>query len=825
MVHPDSELVVWVDHLAEDTPTLHVGAEVVAMERVPGASASTATIVASGPVELRISGPEGPRRRQLALSRDTDIFGIARQRELLDDANGYDALLAEDRREDAVWLSATARVLLRRQQPLEARQRLQEALAAWTAQDRPVEAANEAVTLAWLALAGPDVLSATEHLLDVDTARVRDLSVLAHVQRQRASWHESTGQLGEAVDQVEAAATMYLAAGDDRGWISAVNTLAELLRRAGRHTESLDAAQAALTRAESQPTPDRCTVSVLQNNLGRLMLAAEQADAMAGWQAPTTAGQLLEASLHPSGAGCPLDERARLDRWLNVGLDGVWRDDLEVAAHALARAETLASAGAAPELLDLAALRAHTSPEPRRALEAWIELADAAWSTDHRARSRRALARHLVVAGTPDAALKMWEEARQAAFEGAWSVPLDLGREAFLSGLRAATRPHVELLLEHGDAAGAMDVVRGLDAWTLTSTSEALLAAGPTSRVWLDAVSAYHQIREQAAERTSRLWEAEDEHQRELLIEEADRAHQEARTRIGKALDGLGTTALPTPPDPDPGELLLTVFDHGDRWSWFSRLAGATHHAWGEPGGGPPPAVLEILGRARLISLLPTPLLQGWDPELDGAPLRAQIPVRWSADLPRRGARTVQRRALVVADARGDLPGAREEARMVTQRLTALGWRVRTLQALDATREAVVTAMEEVDLLHIAGHGERGGAPLSSSILLALDTELTVADVMALPRVPATVVLSGCETAALPHDTSGGFGLARAFVVRGSEAVVATTRAIPDADATVFAEALYGAGLPESDPAEAFRQARLGLAPGRDAGAFRLLVP
>jgi CHAT domain-containing protein len=99
--------------------------------------------------------------------------------------------------------------------------------------------------------------------------------------------------------------------------------------------------------------------------------------------------------------------------------------------------------------------------------------------------------------------------------------------------------------------------------------------------------------------------------------------------------------------------------------------------------------------------------------------------------------------------------------------------------------------------------------------------------VLALAPTPRTVVLAGCETGASVGDADG-LGLAQAFLVAGSEEVLAPTRRVPDALAAELSRALDESGDPSSSLAVRARSAMLALKAKDPDGAwtaFRVLVP
>jgi CHAT domain-containing protein len=235
------------------------------------------------------------------------------------------------------------------------------------------------------------------------------------------------------------------------------------------------------------------------------------------------------------------------------------------------------------------------------------------------------------------------------------------------------------------------------------------------------------------------------------------------------------------------------------------------------------------LAAAKRVRALPYGPVRGLDVHalpFRGAPLIAHAAVVYGLDLPPVNKSSVNRRALLVADPRGDLRGARAEADAVEAHLK--GWTLTRLDGEAATGAAVRAALAATDLFHYAGHGRFAGAMgWDSALPLAADARLGVDDILALPNVPAQVVLSGCETARQAADAPlEAVGLAQAFMVAGAESAIAATRPVDDTLARDLAADLYlHAGTESAE--DALRRAQTVLAqgpPGRDWAAFRVLV-
>jgi tetratricopeptide (TPR) repeat protein len=212
----------------------------------------------------------------------------------------------------------------------------------------------------------------------------------------------------------------------------------------------------------------------------------------------------------------------------------------------------------------------------------------------------------------------------------------------------------------------------------------------------------------------------------------------------------------------------------------------------------------------------------------EGKPLGARLAIDYLADIGRAAQEAnPPDRVLVVGDPSSNLPEALAEAKAVAGRLQ--GPNLDLLINGAATRSAVVHGLEQARLFHYAGHASFGGMDgWDSELLLADDARLTVADILALRHVPRQVVLLGCETArSSAAAATESLSVAHAFVVSGSDFVVAPTRRVPDADSARMAQAFYDAfatGAP--DPAEALRAAQSALRNElRDWAAFRVLRP
>lgn len=165
------------------------------------------------------------------------------------------------------------------------------------------------------------------------------------------------------------------------------------------------------------------------------------------------------------------------------------------------------------------------------------------------------------------------------------------------------------------------------------------------------------------------------------------------------------------------------------------------------------------------------------------------------------------RRALVLGHADARLPHVQHEVEAVAARLGG----AQLLQGAAARADALQAA-GAVDLLHIACHAVfRNDSPRYSALHLA-DGAFTVRDAARLELGGALVTLSACETGistVLPGDEL--IGLTHAFLAAGASRVLASLWTVQDETAARLMQGYYEQLQRGAGPAQALRQAQLGL--------------
>jgi tetratricopeptide (TPR) repeat protein len=177
---------------------------------------------------------------------------------------------------------------------------------------------------------------------------------------------------------------------------------------------------------------------------------------------------------------------------------------------------------------------------------------------------------------------------------------------------------------------------------------------------------------------------------------------------------------------------------------------------------------------------------------VNGQPVIAMRPVLRTPRLPTLGACRPHlgiTPAHVLADARGNLPDAREESSQIASRFGTT-----PLLGADATSTALFAARAD-PLLHVAVHA---GFDSGGGTLKLYDRDVSALEISANKLGPELVVLSGCNTAR-SWDPELASSLSTAFLAGGSRRVVATLRSVSDTGASQVTSRFYGAGGAE-DP-------------------------
>ncbi len=537
-----------------------------------------------------------------------------------------------------------------------------------------------------------------------------------------------------------------------------------------------------------------------------------------------------------------------------VLLDEAWAR-LQDHRTADARALIASARAAAPQLDVLAALTAIdldgraslADGDAAHALTTYHALATRAAGVSRPFEARAAEGESIARGKLGDAkgALGAIERAESALDEIARSVPLGEGRGAFWWSRAGVSTRRVSLLLQTGRGADALQAARTARARLRKDVERTALGAtlpAESRRRWEDALAEYAQGRASLSASATSDWSLSA-----TALERAAAARHVRDLALRAKLDGVARDVFPAPPEPrplatEPGTIALACVPLEGGWAVFRVEAGAVHV---ERVSAPTDAAhaeqaattllasqAPAVRRARLVQWLAFDALREVDVHglpFDGEPLIVHAPVEYVVDAATPAPSPIVGGALVVADPTGTLPGARREGAAVAALLGSAESTV--LFGSDATRARVLDELPRASWLEFSGHAAYAGADgWDSALQLAGGERVGIADVLALPHVPALVILSGCETGkGGEHVGAPGLGLADAFIAAGAQAVIASTRSVRDEESEALLRTLAPAVRAHPDDvAEALREAQLALrhdAPDADWAAYRAFVP
>lgn len=173
--------------------------------------------------------------------------------------------------------------------------------------------------------------------------------------------------------------------------------------------------------------------------------------------------------------------------------------------------------------------------------------------------------------------------------------------------------------------------------------------------------------------------------------------------------------------------------------------------------------------------------------------------------------------AIVLADPQGNLPAAMAEGAQVADAVPGA-----LFVRAEATSDRLWSA-RAAELLHVASHVDDRER---TRWLRLADRAVNPTEIVEHALAPRLAVLASCGAAAA-QDEEGWGSLAQAFLIAGSEHVIASDRTVRDADAATLVAAFYGQPAWRTDPVRALAAAQLELSrtnPDSDWAAFEVLA-
>jgi tetratricopeptide (TPR) repeat protein len=407
--------------------------------------------------------------------------------------------------------------------------------------------------------------------------------------------------------------------------------------------------------------------------------------------------------------------------------------------------------------------------------------------------------------GRPDEASRAAIAAEALLSSTVRTIPFGEGRAAFLGQYTESAEMLIDLHLRKGDIPAAVAAARS-SIWRRSASlqwANQVRNLGPAARErWDKAIADYRSERAALDAEAVDDWSLSAAQLGGLLPSRKARLAriEDAVDRARAELDS--TVAEPSQRAPAAGEAILVI--HPTRGGEVVFCISQEGIHWGTrprdeygPGHRSTPqlstALLDAIARARVVTVLSLAedrLLVMKATEVLGIPVSPSQLLAYGTDSPQSAHCEAggERRAIVVADPRDDLPGARQEGREVHAWLQGRGWEAEALVGVEATLSAVMASIQRnrcAAVLYFAGHAiSSDGHRSESGLGLAGQTLLTISDILTISGAPRLVLLSACDTST--DATPERLSVARAFMVAGSEAVIGTTVDVSDRANTPF---------------------------------------
>jgi len=662
------------------------------------------------------------------------------------------------------------------------------------------------------------------------------------------------GDYRSALKELRLAADLAERVGDSAFRWNAEQLLANSYQSVGRSQEAADLFQ----RLRADPHPENPC------DLGSLLINQAWS-----WQLAHEGGEETGDPIPVLQAAQENNRHCRPEEQLTAGLNlvlayqqsGRWSE----AGRALEKVRPLASEASLSQRLwwlDMEGRGAISQGQPAQALRLYSELSEVAehsLSMDGGFRAAVGRANARLALGDRAAAIADLATADHLIDEQTWLIPADEGRDTFLAHREAATRLYLELLLKDGQRQRAFTLARRARSRLLRQLvmRDRLAQLTPAQQQqWDDALSKYWDLRQAVDRQAAEEWQIPED-RRQRAGEDRSAKLAEARKNLDAAMAAFGA-----PEDqgegslspPRPGEVILAYHPLPQGWVGFAAHSGGIEVTRFKllPGAlarirpsmsqedlarvllAPFRAVLARSGRVRILSYGPLQSVDFHALPLGAEPLLAHHAVTYSLDLGSRPSTAAPAPpvALLVADPEGNLPAAHQEADAVGAAIRAWGqgWSLKTLEGPAAGAKAVYPELSGAVLFHFAGHGNFAGfAGWDSALRLAAGSRLTLSDLLALPRAPSWVVLSACDSGHSSEQAPGeGVGLAQAFLLAGSQGVIAATQTVDDRKTRDLIGELYRGWQPGADLASQLQRAQLASRKRDPASvwkSFRLLEP
>ena len=354
---------------------------------------------------------------------------------------------------------------------------------------------------------------------------------------------------------------------------AALQMLAQKLQAVGRSQDSQRVADELRRRLPEDLHP--CLGVQIRNALAWVELLRLEAGEETEDPAPE-----LSTALELLRDGCPQLPQEEINLLLNLALAHLHFGRPAAARVALDEAEDLLPQGDYRFHLWLHLLQGRlelASQRPEAALEAFDLAslrANLSLAPEMRWRAELGRARALFALGRTQDLDRTLEEAETLLDEAAFLVALGEGRSTFLARHGAATRLHLEHLLNTDRTTEAFEVARRARARVLRSLDRQERIAhldGEALTHWRNAMGAYRQEGDRLDGLASTAWQLPEDRRRRIIVERENSERRLLR-RLDKAF-GTPMGGEATLPESPPGTVTLFYFPAESTWFGFAAKA------------------------------------------------------------------------------------------------------------------------------------------------------------------------------------------------------------------------------------------------------------
>ncbi|WP_185964548.1 CHAT domain-containing protein [Aliikangiella marina] len=565
----------------------------------------------------------------------------------------------------------------------------------------------------------------------------------------------------------------------------------------------------------------------------------------------------LKQAISITEADCKTRDSLKVNILINLAMAYVHDQDFERAQATVERINQLKSKLSYQQKLDLQEIQGQlhlNSDKLHQALNSFnalLKYSEALKYSKSTIKSLVGLAQTYERLGESNAAIKHYEHASELVFNHSLTVPISSSQPNFISNLSNFSHKYVEFLYRNNRIEDALRVSRKFRAnWMqdLFRFSQINSQNLNNNATWIATLKRIRQIRNDIVEHQSIIWTLPKDR-----IHLSDTALLEKKKELAKLFDLavsiVNQTAIKDGVNllaPRKNELYLFFYPTINGWLGFAQSDNeiSTHLVTNQQATNLSTQELAQqwidsfatkISQVEDLKIYPFGALKNVDFQSLNYKKDLLINhknVHYGVDLVRPSNMQPERgdsiNSLIVANSLGDLKETENEATTITRFTKQVNWQSHLLKTQETQFTLVKNQLERSQHFHYAGHIFKDKNQSTQYILpLADNAYLDINDIIILKQAPRWVVLSACNSAKSSFSAiAESVGLAQAFIISGSEKVIASSRPVLDEQANVLMTKFYKKWISSGDFSASFRKTQIELIkedPEADWLAFRIL--